>query len=152
MAARAFALIIGIDDYKSGSIWNLQSCCDDAIRVKQWLIQELLVPKPHISTLLNNDATKRRIEDVFMAHFVNNPDIQRGDAMIIYFAGHGSSVPRPRDWGEGKFASVQVLCPYDHDTRGPEGRVAGISDRSLNAMLAELCKVKGDNITLILDC
>ena len=47
---------------------------------------------------------------------------------------------------------VEVLCPYDHDCKSPEGRVAGISDRSLHAMLRDLAEAKGDNITLILDC
>ncbi|KAH7925516.1 hypothetical protein BV22DRAFT_1010987 [Leucogyrophana mollusca] len=152
MATRIFALVIGVDDYKSGSIWNLESCGDDARRMSQWLTQDLHVPKEHISLLLNKEATKRRIEDTFMDHLVNNPAIERGDAMIVYFAGHGSSLRPPRDWCEDAASDVQVLCPYDHDTKGPEGRIAGISDRSLGAMLGELSRAKGDNITLILDC
>ncbi|KAH7888690.1 hypothetical protein F5I97DRAFT_1802807 [Phlebopus sp. FC_14] len=152
MASRVFALLIGVDDYKSGRIWNLEACADDARRMKQWLIQDLRVPSPNISLLLNKDATQRCIEDTFMSHLVNNPAISRGDALLIYFAGHGSTMSAPRDWCEGKPRHVQVLCPYDHDTKGPHGRIAGISDRSLFAMLGELSDVKGDNITLILDC
>ncbi|KAF9241589.1 hypothetical protein BU15DRAFT_87172 [Melanogaster broomeanus] len=152
MASRVFALLIGIDDYKSGRIWNLEACADDVRRMKQWLIQDLHVPSSNIALLLNSEATRRRIEDTFMSHLVNNPAISQGDALIIYFAGHGSSMSAPRDWCEGNPRHVQVLCPYDHDTKGPEGRVAGISDRSLYAMLGELSAVKGDNITLILDC
>lgn len=152
MASRLFALLIGIDNYKSGRIWNLEACADDARRMKQWLMHDLQVPSTNIALLANKEATKRRIEDVFMSHLVNNPAISQGDALLVYFAGHGSSMPAPRDWCEGKPRHVQVLCPYDHDTNGPEGRVAGISDRSLCSMLGELCAVKGDNITLILDC
>ena len=152
MASRLFALLIGVDNYKSGRIWNLEACADDARRMQQWLMHDLQVPATNIALLVNKEATKRRIEDVFMSHLVNNPTISHGDALLVYFAGHGSSVPAPRDWCEGKPRYVQVLCPYDHDTKGPEGRVAGISDRSLCAMLGELSAVKGDNITLILDC
>ena len=152
MSPRLFALLIGIDNYKSGRIWNLEACADDARRMKQWLIHDLQVPSTNIALLSNKEATKRRIEDVFMSHLVNNPTISQGDALLIYFAGHGSSMSAPRDWCEGKPRHVQVLCPYDHDTKGPEGRVAGISDRSLCSMLGELSAVKGDNITLILDC
>ncbi|KAG9316624.1 hypothetical protein JVU11DRAFT_2678 [Chiua virens] len=152
MTRRLFALLIGIDDYKSGRVWNLEACADDARRVKQWLTNDLQTPSANIALLVNKEATKRRIEDVFMSHLVNNPAISQGDALVVYFAGHGSSMPAPRDWCEGKPRYVQVLCPYDHDTKGPEGRVAGISDRSLCSMLGELCAVKGDNITLILDC
>lgn len=152
MASRLFALLIGIDNYKSGRIWNLEACADDARRMKQWLVHDLQVPNANVALLVNKEATKRRIEDVFMSHLVNNPAISQGDALLVYFAGHGSSMPAPRDWCEGKPRHVQVLCPYDHDTKGPEGRVAGISDRSLCSMLGELSAVKGDNITLILDC
>ncbi|KIJ67785.1 hypothetical protein HYDPIDRAFT_37388 [Hydnomerulius pinastri MD-312] len=152
MASRVFALLIGVDDYKSGRIWNLEACADDARRMRQWLIQDLHVPASNVSLLINKEATKRSIEDTFMSHLVNNPTIARGDALLIYFAGHGSSMSAPRDWCEGRARHVQVLCPYDHDTKGPEGRVAGISDRSLSAMLGELSAAKGDNITLILDC
>ncbi|KAF8135416.1 hypothetical protein EV363DRAFT_1429170 [Boletus edulis] len=152
MASRLFALLIGIDNYKSGRIWNLEACADDARRMMQWLVHDLHVSSTNIALLANKDATKRRIEDVFMSHLVNNPAISQGDAILIYFAGHGSSMPAPRDWCEGKPRHVEVLCPYDHDTMGPEGRVAGISDRSLCSMLGELSAVKGDNITLMLDC
>ena len=152
MASRLFALLIGVDNYKSGRIWNLEACADDARRIKQWLVHDLQVPTTNIALLSNKEATKRRIEDVFMSHLVNNSAISQGDAILIYFAGHGSSIPAPRDWCEGKPRHVQVICPYDHDTKGPEGRVAGISDRSLCSMLGELSAVKGDNITLILDC
>ena len=152
MTSHVFALLIGIDDYKSGSIWNLEACAHDALRMKQWLMQGLQVPKENIALLLNKEATKRRIEDTFMSHLTNNPAIAEGDALIVYFAGHGSTLRAPPDWCEGRPPSVQVLCPYDHDTKGPEGRVAGISDRSLLAMLSELSVVRGNNITLILDC
>lgn len=89
MSFRVFALIIGIDRYKSGNVWNLTSCEDDAQNMKRWLTQSLSVPRDHICLLLNNKATKQRIEDSFMAHLVNNPEIESGDAIIIYFAGHG---------------------------------------------------------------
>ncbi|KII92774.1 hypothetical protein PLICRDRAFT_102627 [Plicaturopsis crispa FD-325 SS-3] len=154
MATRVFALIIGINNYKSGAIWNLESCCDDAKNVKRWLINDLNVPRSQICLLLDNEATKTQIEDRFMDHLVNNPAIERDDAILIYFAGHGSTLTAPRDWFEGETGRVEVLCPHDHDTKCATtgGRVAGISDRSMHAMLSDLSAVKGSNITLILDC
>lgn len=152
MATRVFALLVGIDNYKSGRIWNLEACADDARRMRQWLLQELGVPPFNIALLVNEDATKHRIENTFMDHLINNPRISKGDAIIVYFAGHGSSMRAPRDWCEDKPRYVQLLCPYDHDTKTLHGRIAGISDRSLCAMLGDLANVKGNNITLILDC
>jgi hypothetical protein len=87
-----------------------------------------------------------------MDHLVNNPIIEKGDAILIYFAGYGGSIPAPRGWYREGMKDVEVLCPYDHDTKSPEGRVAGISDRSFHAMLRDLAEAKGDNITVILDC
>ncbi|KAI0075745.1 hypothetical protein K474DRAFT_1676131 [Panus rudis PR-1116 ss-1] len=151
MATRLFALIVGIDKYKSGNIWNLETCVDDAQQIKRWLTHDMHVPRSQICMLADKNATQRNIEDRFMSHLVNNPVIERGDAILIYFAGHGSCLRAPRGWFGTNAKSVEVLCPYDHDTKGPSGRVAGISDRSLDAMIRDLVQVKGDNVTLVLD-
>ncbi|KAG6831837.1 hypothetical protein H0H87_003756 [Tephrocybe sp. NHM501043] len=156
MHSRLFALIIGIDRYQSGSIWNLSSCVEDAKRIRRFLIDALKVPRDQISLLLDHRATKKAIEDAFMAHLVNNPAIEKGDAIIVYFAGHGSSIVAPKEWFEGGTYSanrtVEVLCSCDHDTTQSDVRIAGISDRSLHAMLSELAQTKGNNITFIADC
>ncbi|KAF8813856.1 hypothetical protein BYT27DRAFT_7157812 [Phlegmacium glaucopus] len=154
MSTRLFALVIGIDDYKSGNIWNLHSCVEDAKRMKRWLIDGLNVPKDQIRLLLNSQATKQTIEDSFMEHLVNNAAIEKDDAIIVYFAGHGSSLVAPRDWFQeaDNTAEVQVICPYDHDTTTTQGRIAGISERSLHALIDDVSSTKGNNVTLILDC
>ncbi|KAA1471784.1 hypothetical protein DENSPDRAFT_135841 [Dentipellis sp. KUC8613] len=152
MASRLFALIIGIDQYKSGDIWNLTSCVDDALNIKRWLLSDLNVPRHQVCLLLDEKATKRTIEDKFVSHLVSNPAIQSGDAILIYFAGHGTSVAAPDGWCKNNALHTQILCPYDYDTKGKGGRVSGISDWSMHAMLHDLCQAKGDNITLLLDC
>ncbi|KAJ7084025.1 caspase domain-containing protein [Mycena belliarum] len=148
-AIRIFALIIGIDKYKSGAVWNLESCVDDAQKVRRWLRKDLKVPKEQICMLLDNHAKKGDIEREFLRHLVHNEQIQYGDAIVIYFAGHGSTVPAPDGWfHKGSVGGTsEVLCCYDYGHRD----VAGMSDRSLQAMLEELSQVKGDNITVILD-
>jgi Caspase domain len=151
MVLRVFSLIIGIDKYRSGSIWNLASCIDDARNVKNWLTDSLGVPPAHVCLLLNDKATKQSIEHHFMSHLLNNPAIEFGDAIIVYFAGHGSTVPAPVDWPVSNTGSVDILCTYDQDYRDVDRRIAGISDRSLHAMIDDLAQVKGSNITLIID-
>ncbi|KAJ7130285.1 caspase domain-containing protein [Mycena epipterygia] len=148
-AIRVFGLVIGIDKYKSGAVWNLESCVDDAQKVQRWLRKDLKVPKDQILMLLDKHATKENIEKCFLRHLVHNDNIQRGDAIIIYFAGHGTTVPAPDGWfHKGSIAgTAEVLCSYDFG----QGGVVGISDRSLQSMLEELSKAKGDNITVILD-
>ena len=154
MSTRVFALIIGIDTYKSATIWNLHSCVEDAKRMKRWLVEALKVPKDQIFVLLDNHATKQRIEDTFTENLINNSSIERGDALLIYFAGHGSCLTAPQDWYQhhSRREIVEVLCPYDHDTKSTERRIPGISSRSFNAMLEDLAASKGDNITVFLDC
>ena len=82
-----------------------------------------------------------------MEHLVNNSSIQRDDPILIYFAGHGSRLSAPKDWYPGirKPRTVEVLCTYDFDSKDEHGRVSGISDRSMNAMLGELAAVGGDD-------
>ncbi|KAI9442584.1 hypothetical protein H4582DRAFT_2110095 [Lactarius indigo] len=152
MASSVFALIVGIDQYKSSKIWNLASCVDDALKMKRWLMNDLDVPRDHICMLLDSKATKGAIEDAFMSHLVNNPSIQTGDSIIIYFAGHGSSAVAPDGWQNGRPLHVDILCPYDHGTRVRGNRVPGLTDWSMQAMIHELSEAKGDNITLMLDC
>ncbi|KAH9892774.1 hypothetical protein C8Q73DRAFT_72426 [Cubamyces lactineus] len=152
MTRQTFALLIGINEYQSADIWNLRSAKKDARRVEQWLVHDLLVPPGHICTLLDSQATKRNIEDRFTSHLVHNPSIEPGDALIVYFAGHGSSLRAPPAWLKRGHGDVSVLCPYDYDTKIASGRFnAGISDESLDVMLRDLAEAKGDNITVILD-
>ncbi|KAJ6494704.1 caspase domain-containing protein [Mycena vitilis] len=149
MPPSVFGLIIGVDQYQSGSIWNLEVCASDAKNVQRWVLKDLKVPSDHLCMLLDKTATKANIEKFFMNHLIQNPKIEPGDAIIIYFAGHGTSVPAPESWDHPESVSAgtaAVLCSYDYG-RG----VAGISDRSLHAMLLDLWKAKGDNITVILD-
>ncbi|KAJ7028677.1 hypothetical protein C8F04DRAFT_963695, partial [Mycena alexandri] len=146
---RVFALIVAVDKYASGAVWNLESCVDDAQQIQRWLRKDLKVPKHQICTLLDKHATKENIEKSFLRHLVHNEKIRSGDAILVYFAGHGSTVPAPNGWfHKGSVAgTAEVLCSYDFGQRG----VVGISDRSLQAMLEELSKAKGDNIAVILD-
>jgi len=157
MSTRVFVLIIGIDSYKSGSIWNLDSAASDAKSTKHWLVHHLGVPRHQILMLLDSEATTTNVEDAFTSHLLDNPAIEHGDAILIYWAGHGSSLLAPRSLSGSPSAKgyghIDMLVTYDHDTKSPSGsgRISGISDRSMFAMIQSLSQAKGDNITLALD-
>ncbi|KAF5370581.1 hypothetical protein D9758_001827 [Tetrapyrgos nigripes] len=149
-----WSCIIAVDQYRSGEVWDLQSSVNDAREIKHWLVDHLKVPKQNVISLLNEQATLSRIEATLRSHLLNNDNIQKGDAILIYFAGHGSTVKTPDDWVEGETdttARVEVLCSFDHETKTSEGRVAGISARAMQAFLHELSSKKGNNITLMVD-
>ncbi|PPR07707.1 hypothetical protein CVT26_003730 [Gymnopilus dilepis] len=154
MSNRIFALLVGVSRYQSPTIANLWSCAEDAKTMRTWLLDNFHVPREHICLLEDRKATRQNMEDTFMRHLVNNSAIERGDAIIFYFAGHGSCLPAPAGWftcdepGE----LVQVICAQDFDSKESLGWNAGISDRSFNALLQDLILVKGDNVTVILDC
>lgn len=116
------------------------------MQMRKWLTNRLDVPKDQIALLLNEKATKQNIQQTLNSHLLYNDQIQPGDPILVYFAGHGSSLKTPHDT-----QSIDVLCPYDHDTKSPQGRVAGISASALSKFLTDLSKSKSNNITLMID-
>ncbi|KAK0476018.1 hypothetical protein IW261DRAFT_1311385, partial [Armillaria novae-zelandiae] len=158
-----WAVLIGIDAYES---WPLQGCVSDASLMKNFLIDDLGVPKERIQCLLGSHnlipddplkPSRANIVDTLYS-LIHNDEIQLGDNIIIYYAGHGSSY----QCSEHSFTTpncrlelcpVEALCPIDRDALDSHGRwVPDISDRELNALFTEISRVKGHNITFIVDC
>ncbi|KAH7923100.1 hypothetical protein BV22DRAFT_1130887 [Leucogyrophana mollusca] len=146
-----FALIIGINKYKSDGVPDLRGAIADADMVKDYLEKELCVPSTQIRNLRNSEGTRARILDEINA-FVNDKRIQKGDPILIFYAGHGAESPSPPRWLTSS-SKTHHLVPYDYaceDEKG--GTVPGIPDRTLGALLTCLAAETGDNITVILDC
>ncbi|KZT00932.1 uncharacterized protein LAESUDRAFT_619842, partial [Laetiporus sulphureus 93-53] len=83
----AFVVVVGINSYGEGS--ELNEANKDALSVHDFLLHDLQIPVAHIKLFLDHDATRRCIMDALHTHFLNNPDVRPGDAIIFYFAGHG---------------------------------------------------------------
>jgi len=148
---RIFALIIAIDEYKHWS--NLSGCVNDAEDFMEFLCSTLHVPASRIVALFNQDATYHAIRSSIRIHLLENDDIRKGDAIVFFFAGHGSRIAVERDWlADEDF--VETLCPYDmtnprknklqevHDSP-----VYGLIDRVFDGLMRELAACKGDNIS-----
>jgi uncharacterized caspase-like protein len=133
---RVFAVLIGIDDYKYVRP-KLQGCKNDVESIKLFLEDKFTNPRPSIKCLINEQATKQAIRDTFKQHLSNNGDINKGDAMVFYFSGHGSRVDTPEGWvtRDGK---IETICPYDQapfnpaPESEPSSRVGGIPDHEIN--------------------
>ncbi|KAJ7138040.1 hypothetical protein C8R44DRAFT_592157, partial [Mycena epipterygia] len=141
---RVFAFIIGINEYQSNSIQNLEGCENDAQTVKTFLTHRF--PESQIVLLLNADATRDAILEKFQAHLIDNSSIEKDDTIIIYFAGHGSRVKAPESWPsiDGK---IETLVPYDERMKTLDGEdIHGIPDRTINILLSRLATKKGNNI------
>ncbi len=136
------------------------------------------VPEKNIDKLYNERATREAIIQSFRS-LETNPEIIRGEAaIIIYYAGHGATAPKPKwkDW-DTLDNTIEMLCPVDMTppeldphTGKVDVKVEGIPDRTISCLLRDLSTEKGNNIvrlqtshkvlqlranifqTLILDC
>ncbi|KAK0470864.1 hypothetical protein IW261DRAFT_1321334, partial [Armillaria novae-zelandiae] len=174
--SKFWAVIIGIDDYKTSP---LRGCVSDAEMVVKYLSEDLRVPGDHIQLLLI-ELTDEGISKPTRAKIVNallrlstNPDIQHGDNMVVYFAGHGTKYDcdgYSQYKGPAALGTIEALCPIDRgsqdttstkasDAKDDESSVTGdahavpdISDREINTILTEIARNKGNRITFIVDC
>ncbi|CAE6447564.1 unnamed protein product [Rhizoctonia solani] len=150
-----YGLVIGIDIYSDPSLDVLSGAVRDANDVAEFLMSDLDVPAEHIVRLYNEQATRERIlEEV--RKLWENPNIQHGDPILIYYAGHGGLIPANAAWKERYGAeTIQVIFPYDYgcEVLGPTKptKVNYIRDTTIALMLNRLALEKGDNITVIFD-
>ncbi|KIK68715.1 hypothetical protein GYMLUDRAFT_68557 [Collybiopsis luxurians FD-317 M1] len=150
-----WGLVIGIKEYNPKNGMGLLLGSDaDADDFKKFLTENIGVPNDHIKDLRNKEATRQAIISSIAA-LAQDDRIENGDAIVIYYAGHGTQARPPKSWdaGGGPEARVQMICPYDFvaaKTDTEEGQ--GILDITLAALLSRLAKEKGDNITVIFDC
>jgi hypothetical protein len=140
-----WALIIGINNYTNTT--PLFGAVRDAEMLKEYLELDLSVPPGHVRILTDADATRAAILSA-LYDLRDNPNIHRGDAILIHYAGHGASYDCP-----DKNGSIEALCPVDRGTENTDHEIVlDISDREINVFLTELSSAKGDNVTFVLDC
>lgn len=99
-----WGLIIGIEQY--ARLPQVPFARKDALVIEDYFHKVLGVPQENIIMLLDNHATKARIEG-FIKYYL--PDkVTRETKLYIYFAGHGAPDIK---------AGAACLVPYDGDTR-----------------------------------
>ena len=140
---RLFALIIGINVYQDGKIPNLKGAVPDAEAIREFIVNELDVPASQMTILLNSQATRTAIIGAFQQLAVN-PAIHRGDAILIFYAGHGSVATAPENWHteDGK---IQMLVPVDCGIKD----IHGIPDKTIGSLITKIADNKGDNIVCV---
>ena len=143
---RMFGLAIGIDNYQCNAIRDLQGCKRDAESIRECLSDIFRVPSDHFLLLTNEAATRSAIITGFENHLIKNSNIERGDAIVLFYAGHGSRTVAPRGWVADD-SKVETICPYDERTFDDNGgEIFGIPDRTIGGLLRRLASSKGDNI------
>ncbi|KAG8711641.1 hypothetical protein FRC11_002268, partial [Ceratobasidium sp. 423] len=140
------ALIIGINNYKANV--HLAAAVPDALTFKEYLTDDLLVPESQINVILDEQATRAGIIKGFQDLAKPDNGIQRGDPIVIYYAGHGSEINPPPDRAAN---GPLVQCIIPQDTSKVDG-VVPIPDYTIGTLIHRIAQEKGNNITLIFDC
>ncbi len=101
-----YVLAIGIDAYKHQS--SLNNCVRDVQAITQILCERFDVETEHIAFLLNEDATRRNINQK-LVEYANT--LKPEDNFMLLFSGHGSLDPQLPD----KSYWLPVDCPANKD-------------------------------------
>lgn len=130
---RLWALVIGINDYpKNSGFPKLYGAVPDANLVSGYLQTDLEVPPDQIDN--RRDANATRVDIIkALERLRDNPEIQRMDPILIYYAGHGGVIP-PGD--------IQAIVPFDYIP----GRAPPIPARTLACLINGIAQKKGNNI------
>ncbi|KAJ7486657.1 hypothetical protein FB451DRAFT_1553916 [Mycena latifolia] len=165
---RIFALLIGINQYQSEEIGNLQGCVRDAESMRDILLQ--YSEDAQICLLTDSSATKAGIFRAFKEHLLDNPLITKNDSIVMYFAGRGRRLTTP-EGTSGRDLDLLLVTPDDYSDEGqltaPESTnardvdvlvphdysddIRGIFDSTLHTLLCELTQKTEANVTAILD-
>ncbi|KJA22181.1 hypothetical protein HYPSUDRAFT_41353 [Hypholoma sublateritium FD-334 SS-4] len=140
---RLFALIIGINLYEN--VNPLRGAVADARAVRNYLEAQLDVPEERIHMLLNQSASRSSILAAF-ARLRDDPYIDKGDPILIYYAGHGSEAIFEPENGHTK-----TLVPQDY-SNDPVKTIYPIPYSTIGTLLTQIAAAKGNNITVIFDC
>ncbi|KAF6744341.1 hypothetical protein DFP72DRAFT_85644 [Ephemerocybe angulata] len=154
--AETYALVIGINEYQSPEYSDLTAGVGDANAMASFLETTLKVPAENIINLRDRQASRRGILNGFKALELRS-EKSFSTCIIIFYAGHGARTERPLEWQDWATDSehVEMLCPSDigMPTGSLDGSVVeGIPDRTVCYLLNGLSQLRGNNITLILDC
>ena len=142
-----FSLVIGIDAYDSDApkLSPLKRAVADSDKIKDWLLNRLGVPESNIRTLQNGAATRSAIIQA-LKDLSTNVKIKRDDPILIYYAGHGSEAPAPKEWNWDT-DMIQMILPCDYGRKSESNRaVPAIPDRTLGVLISQIAQEKGNNI------
>ena len=100
-----------------------------------YLRKDIKVPSDRIRNLRDQEATRAAIIEA-LEGIANNDLVKRGDPILIYYAGHGTS---------NKSGRIQMLVPQDY-SKDKDQKVHGIPDHIIGELINGIADEKGDNI------
>ena len=103
----SWALVVGINDYQNENILNLRYAVEDALSIKNMLINQYGFPRKNVRYLIDQEATRSNILKA-MSNLTEAAG--ENDRVVFYFAGHGETEPLGLEVGDMGF-----LLPFDGD-------------------------------------
>lgn len=134
------ALLIGIN--YPGSQYELQGCVNDALTMKDIVINNLGFAPSDVVTLLDSQATTQAILDKL--HWLID-GAQPGDRLFLHYSGHGSQIPDDDDTDAEADRLDEIICPVDIDW---DTKI--IKDDKLRKLFDSV--PPGVNLTILFDC
>ena len=148
-----YALLVGINKYKSPSIHDLSGCVTDVERFATFLKHRTQQDDTeseknhlHIKTLIDAEATRENIINQFRNHLSQASG--RDDVVLFYYSGHGSQEHAPElFWHiEPDKKNETLVC---HESRS-EGGLYDLADKELAFLLHELTAANPDLHTAVI--
>lgn len=124
------AIVIGINNYNSNNINNLNYAVEDADSVAKLLISKFNFPEENVHLITNKKATRDYIKNTLYSVAMK---ANANDRIIIFYAGHGETI-KIKTGGE-----IGYLIPVDGDPQNLY--VTGISMRDFKE-ISEITSAK----------
>ncbi len=115
----SWALLIGVNRYRNlAQHLQLRYAVNDVDAMREVLVTEYEFPDANITTLTDGQATKEGIERA-MAAFADPDRIKSNDRILVYFSGHGGTVPLPGGGSKGYLITHDAKFRGNGATRNP---------------------------------
>jgi hypothetical protein len=144
--ANKLALLVGVDQYRSETVDDLEGAVNDVRNMKRLLVETFgfLDDEEHIRVLTDEQATRENILRGIEEHLITKAD--RDSIVVFHYSGHGSRMIDTS--GDETDGFDETLVPHDSGRDPDENH--DILDDELNELMARLTR-KTPNVTLVLD-
>ncbi|WP_320064877.1 caspase family protein [Micromonospora sp. RTGN7] len=139
-----YALLVGIDRYRSPAVSDLRGCRVDIGDALAYL-QTRTAPGVELDALVLSDgqATRAAVIGALRSHLGR---ARSGDTALFWFSGHGSQAPAPQWWYAEPSHMVQTLVCAD----SRHGGVPDLLDKELSILLDAVARRAG-HVAVVLD-
>lgn len=149
---RLYALLVAIDHY-APPVPPLAGCVNDLNKMTAYLEKERNHFEVKIETLVNEQAGKAAVVELFKKH-LGQASEKNGDVALFYYSGHGTQEEAdPLFWPAEEDRKLESLVCFDSYTNQNGGKASLnlLADKELRYLIRQIAQ-KGAHILTIFDC